>query len=783
MRRLPFALLVLGLASCATLTRDSSIDQRYGPPDPTRYDKPAQPEGGMSYRADVQPILERRCVVCHGCYDAPCQLKLGAWEGVARGASTATVYDGGRLGAAPPTRLFVDAAQPSEWRKKDFFAVLNERAPTPEANLAASVLYRSLALKRAHPLPGDAVLPKPFDFSLDRTQYCPRIDQYESYERQFPLAGMPYGLPGLDQREFDTLARWLAAGAPYEGPAPLPANVTRDVQAWEAFLNGDSPKERLMSRYLYEHLFLGILYFDADTGRRAFRIVRSATPPGTPVALIATRRPYDDPGVPRVYYRLVPERETLLAKTHMPYALSPERMAKFRTWFLDASYEVDALPSYAVEVSSNPFVAFSAIPPDSRYRFMLDEAQYFIMNFIKGPVCRGQLAVDVIEDRFWVFFVDPKSGASEANAELIARQSSNLRLPAEWGSDSAVLRPWLQYAALETKFLQAKTRALDQALAGPGKIDLSLDLGRRRAQPERGADRVPPLRQRVGREGAGGRPAEDGVGDRLPAVRAHLLPARRRLRRVRQRRAPAQQPPLHGLHAHGGRVQLPRVPAAGGARADPRLLVPRRVERGEGLCVRPQRVSRPRDRHRLPHRGSAARALRHAPRAPRAGAGAALRPLDRGGRSLAAGPAGARRRARGEHGLAARGRRSCAWTTRRARRNGSPCCATPAHSNVSHIFLEGSELLPAENTLTVVAGFIGAYPNAIYRVRRADLPALTAAIRGLASEGDYRKLADRFAVRRTDPAFWAASDAMNDAYAQSMPLEAGLFDYNRLENR
>jgi hypothetical protein len=106
-----------------------------------------------------------------------------------------------------------------------------------------------------------------------------------------------------------------------------------------------------------------------------------------------------------------------------------------------------------------------------------------------------------------------------------------------------------------------------------------------------------------------------------------------------------------------------------------------------------------------------------------------------------------------------------------------------AHSNVSHIFLEGSELLPAENTLTIAAGFIGAYPNAIYRVRRAELPALTAAIRGLASEDDYRRLADRFAVRRTDPGFWAASDAMIDAYARSMPLAAGLFDYNRLENR
>jgi hypothetical protein len=106
-----------------------------------------------------------------------------------------------------------------------------------------------------------------------------------------------------------------------------------------------------------------------------------------------------------------------------------------------------------------------------------------------------------------------------------------------------------------------------------------------------------------------------------------------------------------------------------------------------------------------------------------------------------------------------------------------------AHSNVSHIFLEGSELLPAENALTVVPGFIGAYPNAIYRVRRGELPALAAAIRALGSEEDYGKLADRFAVRRTDPGFWAVSDAMHEAYARSAPLEPGLFDYNRLENR
>ena len=190
--------------------------------------------------------------------------------------------------------------------------------------------------------------------------------------------------------------------------------------------------------------------------------------------VIATVRPYDDPGVPRVYYRLTPERETILAKTHIPYALGPERMAKFRAWFLTPAYAVNAMPSYAPATASNPFIAFSAMPVDSRYRFMLDEAQYFIMNFIKGPVCRGQIALDVIEDRFWVYFIDPRGGLREASAELLVRQADDLRLPAEQGSNAGAIGPWLEYARLERRYLQAKSQALDQALAAPGKDNLSL---------------------------------------------------------------------------------------------------------------------------------------------------------------------------------------------------------------------------------------------------------------------------------------------------------------------
>jgi hypothetical protein len=105
------------------------------------------------------------------------------------------------------------------------------------------------------------------------------------------------------------------------------------------------------------------------------------------------------------------------------------------------------------------------------------------------------------------------------------------------------------------------------------------------------------------------------------------------------------------------------------------------------------------------------------------------------------------------------------------------------HLNVTHLADESKELAPDENTLTVVPGFIGAYPNALYVMSPAALPEFTAAVRGLSSEADYRALADRFAIRRTDRAFWTYSDALQEAHASPAPGEIGLFDYNRFENR
>jgi hypothetical protein len=80
-----------------------------------------------------------------------------------------------------------------------------------------------------------------------------------------------------------------------------------------------------------------------------FKVVRSATPPGEPVELIATRRPYEDPGVERVYYRFCRDHSTILDKAHMPHALDDKRLAWLDKLFLEPQYTVAAMPSYEPE--------------------------------------------------------------------------------------------------------------------------------------------------------------------------------------------------------------------------------------------------------------------------------------------------------------------------------------------------------------------------------------------------------------------------------------------------
>jgi len=786
-RRLGLVLLALlaaaalaALAYAAWLWRFALI---HGADDVHRFDAPRPAittAASIDYARDVKPIFEKRCVVCHACYDAPCQLKLGSFEGIARGLSAAPVYDGQRLAAAAPSRLYIDAETASQWREQGFSPVLNEYRTRPGDNRALSLISRLMALKRAHPQPASGLSDKNLDYGINRAQSCPKIQDFKLYEKTHPEAGMPFGLPGLSAAEEATINRWLDAGAPAAEPPAPPAEVQQMARDWESFLNGDSLKERLMSRYLYEHLFLAHLYLDGAQAGPAYRLVRSASPPGAPVAQIATRRPFDDPGVARVYYRLQPDREPIVAKTHMPYRFDRTRMARYRALFLTPDYPVAALPDYDPDTASNGLASFADMPESARYRFMLDDAQYFIMTFIKGPVCRGQVALNVIEDRFFVFFLAPQTEIAREPDDVARRALERMSLPAADGSDSAaVLTDWRNLAAQEQSYLAARAESLKRfakTLGGP-RLDMIWDGDGDNPNAAltvlRHFDNATIVRGLVGAPAKTAWVIDYGLFERIYYLLAagydvfgnltHNLNSRLYMDFLRMEGeanfisflpAGARAAQIDYWYRDASRETLEHMRALA-----PDAATDIAFDDGDAKLALYAMIER-RLAPALDRRLSLARAAPQL-RAPME-ALAALR-----GPALSLMPELA-------HMAVADARGEVSYFT---------LVKDAGHFNVTRLLLERNELAPEENALTVVPGLIGAYPNALFRLKAAELPALAEAIAGLRTEQDYAALSARFAVRRTDPGFWEFSDALQAAEARMDQADRGLLDYNRLENR
>ncbi len=362
------------------------------------------PAPALSYTRDIQPIFTEKCVACHACYDSACQLNLGSGEGAARGATKVLVYDGDRSQATKPTRLFYDAFGKAAWRHEGFTSVLD--AQGSQAALMARML--ELGHSRA-PLQPNGKLPDDIVLGLNRENMCPRPEEFDTYADVHPNEGMPLAVTGLSDQQYQTLRRWLASGAPIDqqGVAPS-AQEAAQVLQWENLLNAPGARESLVARWLFEHLFIAHLYFEGGEPGHFFQWVRSRTPSGQPIDLINTRRPNDDPGT-RIYYRLWPIQGVIVHKTHITYPLSAAKMERVKALFYSGDWQVSALPGYGPGRRANPFETFEAIPAQARYQFMLDNAEYFVRTFIRGPVCRGQIATDVIRDNFWALFQAPRT--------------------------------------------------------------------------------------------------------------------------------------------------------------------------------------------------------------------------------------------------------------------------------------------------------------------------------------------------------------------------------------
>jgi hypothetical protein len=430
MRYLLYSIMLcaLFLAGCAA------------PPPPTPAYQFEPPERQLDYLTDVEPILVKRCVVCHSCYNSPCQLKLSSWDGLDRGASKEKVYNGARLRTMDPSRLLVDANSTEQWREKGFFSVKQEEGMSYDE----SIIYLLLDHKRLSPDVAGEYYSEASDLTCAENS-----NELKKYLKKHPNRGMPFGFPPLKKEEFNTVTGWLMQGG--LGPTPeqeraiktIPKQDQEMIAKWENFLNNADPKYQMTARYLYEHLFLAHITFGIGSNE-FFELVRSRTKPGQEIDIIATVRPYDDPETTQFYYRFRKIHSTIVHKTHMVFPLDDKQYVRVHELFIDPQWNQEPRPvGYDKILSANPFVAYEQIPAKSRYQWLLDNAHYIIMTFIRGPVCKGQVALNVINDHFWIMFLDPEYDLSVKFPEFIKSQANNLRMPGENGSDYILAREGL----------------------------------------------------------------------------------------------------------------------------------------------------------------------------------------------------------------------------------------------------------------------------------------------------------------------------------------------------
>ena len=752
--------------------------------------------GQLSFTRDIKPIIDNRCVVCHGCYDAPCQLKLESPQALDRGASKIPIYDGNRLKPTAPSRMGVDASTTAEWRHKGFHPVLGEGSNSADAALENSLLERMLALKQQHSLPTQGTLPGEFDFGLNRTLECPRLDEFDDFARKHPGWGMPYGLPGLKPEESRQILTWIEQGARYPA-APPPAMMTAAaVNRWESFMNGSSLKERLVARYVYEHLFMGHLHFSGHDPREFFRLVRSSTPPGEPIREIPTVRPYDDPGRP-MFYRLQPFQQTIVDKNHDVYEIGDARIRRLRELFLDPDYEVTEWPGYQPGQSANPFRIFAALPPQSRYRFMLDDAFYFISGFMKGPVCRGQVALNVIRDQFWIVFYDPDKDRVSNDADFLKSEANWLRLPSEKGDEVELDDLIVTYTEAQKRYLTAKNSLLAR-LPDNNRNTLAALWNGDGANPNAALTAF--------RHFDSASLLWGFVGDRPQTVWAVDYPLFERIHYLL----------VAGFNVFGSITH----------QAATRLYMDNlRMEAENNFLSFFPASARPGVYHQW-NRGGLLSDLNSALVNPYYGYGKdsavtfrtanyaseiyeqmenRLGPLTGPENTLYRCQKQPCNRTRAEP-MALQADQLLKPLTflkgggirylpelsflRIHNTGASPdqglvynLVQNKALENVSFMLWEKARRLPGEDTLTIVPGFAGSYPNFFFDVDLAHLPDFVSRMLNLTDKGAAQQLEDAYGVHRTHPNFWAYSDFFNRQHQQANPITAGLFDLNRYENR
>ncbi|MCF5724928.1 fatty acid cis/trans isomerase [Pseudomonas syringae] len=737
---------------------------------------------GLSYTRDIQPIFTEKCVACHACYDSACQLNLGSADGAARGASKMPVYDGERSQAAPTTRLFYDAFGKQAWQQKGFYSVLDAQGSQ------AALMARMLELGHSAPLQPNAKLPENIVLGLNRQNMCTTPGEFNAYAGTHPKEGMPLAVTGLTDQQYQTLQRWLASGAPIDeqGLAPS-AKEALQVQQWENLFNQPGARESLVARWLFEHLFLAHIYFENGEPGHYFQWVRSRTPSGQPIDLIATRRPNDDPGT-QVYYRLWPVQGVIVHKTHITYPFSAAKMARIKELFYAGNWQVDALPGYGPGRRANPFETFEAIPAKARYQFMLDNAEYFVRTFIRGPVCRGQIATDVIRDNFWTLFQDPDHDLYITDARYRGQATPLLAMPGQNDDVGSVLSLWLAYrdkrnayeALRRDNYADLPAPSWSSLWAGNDNALLSIFRHFDSASVTKGLiGEVPqtmwlfdyPLLERTYYQLAVNFDVFGNVSHQAQTrLYFDLIRNGAEQNFLRLMPADSREDFMDDWYQNSGKLKLwldyeaiddDKATGMHLMEQDPkRDFANQLLTRYGALNASPDPINRCTGAYCSrdgidPALQDAEQALSRLTSRPAAG----LKVIDQLPEAT-----------------------MLRIETTRGKRVVYSMLRNRAHSNVAFLLGEAYRYQPGLDTVTIYPGVLSSYPNFMFNIPAREVPEFVAQMEQAKDADRFEKIVDRWGVRRSHPLFWQYFHDLSQYIHETTPVEEGVLDMNRYEN-
>jgi hypothetical protein len=417
-----------------------------------------------------------------------------------------------------------------------------------------------------------------------------------------------------------------------------------------------------------------------------------------------------------------------------------------------------------------------------------------VMTFIRGPVCRGQVAVDVIDDHFFVAFADPDHDFTVLDPDFLEQSKELLKLPGEHASHLSGGEVWLQYDREQRRYLDARAKLydrLDPEGKGPS-LDLIWDGDGTNPNALltvfRHFDNANVLQGWVG-----GMPKTAWVMD-FPLFErlyydlvadfdvfgnvTHQLSTRTYMDHLRMQ---SELNFLSFLPADDRKeVRASWYVGATGKNAY-------KVDHLRDLQYGTQIVYESDD----PKTELIEMVIMRTPsiaRAPDPLNRCASYPCDRAGASdLERRTERVLQRMTGVRGSWVKELPEVMFLrVRSADSSRSDGVYTlihnRAHTNVSSLFGEDSRLEPEKDTLVVMHGFVASYPNFMFEVPDSEMERFGKELEAVESPADFEALADGFGVRRTSSSFWQSIDWVHEEFRRRQPVRAGILDLARYGN-